>query len=120
MTTEMMMFLIVAGIAVIIAFGIANRIKEGRMQDELRQRGVTAVARITGLVSGTHTSTDSDNNTTYTDYYYVDYQYTVNGKNYVRRDSITSDVFNSLQEGQPIEVVYLPEKPGEARRASIL
>lgn len=108
-------------VVVIVGFVIVIYLRNQRIKNELRERGVTVTAHVTGRQHDVQSSIDNDTNvTTFTDYYSVEYTYAVNGQTYLRRDSVSESTYSILLEGQPVEVVYLPENPGEARLASTL
>lgn len=120
MSPDVFRLLIIALIAGMIVLIVVKGIQNARMRNEMRQRGVTTSAEITRRFKETTTSTDSENNTTYDDTYYVEYRYSVDGIPYSNRERVPLHTYQSLQEGQRIEVVYLPEKPDKALRASAL
>lgn len=108
-------------IVIIAALIVVIYLRDQKLKNELRQRGVTTTARVTDRQHEVQSSLDNDTNaTTFTDYYYISYVYVVNGQTYTRRDSVSESTYNILHEGQPVEIVYLPENPGEARLASSL
>lgn len=120
MSPDVFRLLIIAVIVGMVVLVVIRGIQNARMRSEMRQRGVTTIAEITRLFKETTTSTDSDNNTTYDDTYTVEYRYSVDGTHYSNRERVPLRTYQSLQEGQRIEVVYLPEKPDKALRASAL
>ncbi len=105
---------------VIVAFVIISLFRDQRTKNELRERGVTTTARVTNRYHDVQQTTDTNNVTSTTDYYYVSYQYAVNETVYTGRDSVSSSVYHILREGQLVEVVYLPDNPAEVRLASSL
>jgi hypothetical protein len=111
---------IIVGI-VIIGLLVYVYVRDQQAKAELRERGVTVTARVTGHDIEVSHDTDPDgNSTTSTEAYYVIYQYTVNGKSYSRRNKVKRETYDILREGQSVEVVYLPESPSAARLASSL
>ena len=99
-------------------------VRDQMTKAELRRHGVTTTARVLSRHHEiqTHQSTNSNNvpTTSTSDSYSISYQYTVNGTSYNGSDTVDVSVYDALQEGQPVEVVYLPESPGQARLASSL
>jgi hypothetical protein len=111
---------IVLGI-VIVGLLIFVYVRDQQAKRELRERGVTTTARVTGRDHEVAYDTDPNtNSTTSSETYYVSYQYAVNGTPYSGRSSVSRETYDILREGQPVEVVYLPESPGAARLASSL
>jgi len=110
---------------VIAGFFLFVYIRDQQQKAELRQRGVTVTARVTDRQHEIHTEQHYNENhvptnTTTTDTYSVTFQYVVNGTTYTGRETVDVSVYDALREGQPVEVVYLPESPGVARLASDL
>ena len=96
-------------------------IRDQMAKAELRKRGVTVTARVTNRNRQIHTEHDAQNNrTTTSETYSVSYQYTVNGASYSGSENVDVGVYDALADGQPVEVVYLPENPAQARLASDL
>jgi len=96
-------------------------IRDQMSKAELRKRGVTVTARVTQRNHQIHTQYDAQNNrTTTSNTYSISYQYTVNGTSYSGIENVDVSVYDALADGQPVEVVYLPENPAQARLASDL
>lgn len=105
----------------IIGFFIYMFWRDQKQKQELRQHGVTIQAKVTDRVHEVQHNTDENTHTTTTtDTYTISYEYVVNGVTYSGRDNVSLNIFDVLREGQPVEVVYLPENPAEVRLASSL
>ncbi|MEO8392291.1 MAG: DUF3592 domain-containing protein [Chloroflexota bacterium] len=105
----------------IAVFMIITFVRDRKTKQELRERGVTITAKVTDRTHEVRRETNDDTHlTTTTNVYYISYQYVVNETTYSGRDSVDTSVYDALSDGQPIEVVYLPENPAEVRLASSL
>ena len=113
---------LIGGIIFVLVLGLVAVAfwRDSKLKGELRQRGVTVNALVMDRAHEVRHDTDDNNITTTTDLYYISYRYAVNGTNYTRREGVSRDVHDALLQGQMIQVVYLPEKPAEARMASAL
>ena len=115
-----------AGIILIVFIGIAvyivySFVRDQQTKEELRESGVTITAKVTDRTHEVRRETNSTtHSTTSQNIYSVSYAYDVNGVPYSGRESVSSSTYDALREGQPVEVVYLPENPAEARLASDL
>jgi hypothetical protein len=110
---------------VIGGFFLFVYIRDQQQKAELRKRGVTVTARVTDRQHQIQTQQNYDQNhvptnTTTTNSYSITFQYTVNGTTYNGRENVDVSVYDALRDGQPVEVVYLPENPAQARLASDL
>jgi hypothetical protein len=94
--------------------------KDRQAKAALRERGVTITAQVIARDHKSSINQNSDGTTTHDDTYYIEYGYTVNGSSYSRKDIVGYGRYNAVREGQPVEIVYLPENPKEARLASLL
>src|SRR5215211_5340014 len=99
---------------VIVGFFLFVYIRDQQQKAELRKRGITVTARVTDRQHEIHTEQHYNENhvptnTTTTDSYSITFQYAVNGASYSGRESVNISVYDVLRQGQPVEVVYLPE-----------
>ena len=96
------------------------RVRDYFFRKDLAEQGQHANARITARKHDVDQSTDENNSTTTTETYYVSYQYSVGSATYSGREIVDANTYDILREGQPVEVVYMPTRPGQARLASSL
>jgi hypothetical protein len=73
----------------------------------------TTGVKVIGQYTGRHYNDDDDGTT-----YYASYQYTVGDTVYNGEQSIGSDLYNRVERGASVEIIYAPGNPGLSRLAS--
>mgnify|MGYP000889156975 FL=1 len=96
----------------VVNIGVVGGFISLRIDTALKEKGVIAVATISG---GEHTTTKSLKRSTENSYS-VDYSFTTeDGEKVEGSESVSSSEYNSLAVGSGIEVIYLPGHPSVMR-----
>lgn len=100
--------LIILGILVVIVALILQIVRRGSQLKVLLDKGVPATARIIEKRKRTRQTGNMSKNT-----YWLVFEFKAgDGQNHKGFPSVTETEFNAANEGDEVEIVYLPDKPG--------
>lgn len=116
MDNNVLVIIMFCGTLALMAGLVILAVTKGRnLIRDLKARGITTTAQITGL-SKSNLGTGSQSNKR--PVYFVDVAYEVDGKRYRKAVGINAYMYTQLAGHTQIEVVYLPEKPKTVLLAS--
>lgn len=87
----------------VIAFGVVQR------HNQYNSEGIAVQAAVTGKDTYTRVNRNNVNRT-----YEASYQYTVGDQTYTATHNIDSTVWNTLEAGDPLDILYMANNPADS------